>query len=575
MSEKIVDRIEDYLDIHAPSEILDRGEKLFKDKKVGSASINKKSGTANFEVRGGSLYIVVVSGLNDYIKSRCTCPYDWGPVCKHQVAALRYLQEEFGGRKEKKNQIEDIRSEINKYLKNEVSKSNPKPIPKPTIELRFSSQPFLISDYQLITLELLQQYTSNYYYSESEEIETEIIADNKLHFTYSNYYNTFRVKFWHTSKGLLTSCSCNKKVKKLCLHQSSILEEIANSNQPDIFELIIPKNLKALKNEMLEVYGLKGKKFNSYFNFNYAYFEIEISLKPEYRSLLPVKGNETVELQYETGFKELENNSVKIEVPVIENRKSQKRSPGFALFASSDMDLPLNDEMEIVVISGKENKQGNKLVSHFKSIDNLNRDEHLVFTEKQKELVEKITYFEASKENGIIPDSDDRFLEKQKHLFDFLKRIFPLLHTEKYLFVLSDYDAYYKVRKSDLETITIEKEYPEIKFELTDDDTFLHLTPKFLIHGTEQSIDKIDKYKSHFLYSIINNTLYLHKSISQSLIISQFGNSRMTMVKTEAKRFFNNYIQPISKYCKIDFKTVLFALTDKNINPVKKQIFLS
>jgi SNF2 family DNA or RNA helicase len=571
MSEKIVDRIEDYLDIHAPSQILDRGEKLFKDKKVGSASINKKNGTANFEVRGGSLYIVVVSGLNDYVKSRCTCPYDWGPVCKHQVAALRYLQEEFGGRKEKKNQISEIREEIQKYLE----KKTPKSKPQPKIELRTSSTPFLISDYQLITQELLQKYTSNYYYSESEEIETEIIADNKLHFTYSNYYNTFRVKFWHTSKGLMTSCSCNKKVKKLCLHQSSILGEIANSNQPDIFELIIPKNLKALKNEMLDVYGLTGKKFNSYFNFDYVYFEIEISLKPEYRSLLPVKGNETIELQYETGFKELENNSVKIEVPVIENRKSQKRSPGFAFFASSDMDLPLNDEMEIVVVSGKENKQGNKLISHFKGIDNLNRDEHLVFTEKQKELVEKITYFEASKENGIIPGSYDRFLEKQKHMFDFLKRIFPLLLTEKYLFVLSDYDAYYKIRKSDLEAITIEKEYPEIKFELTDDDTFLHLTPKFLIHGVEQSIDKIDKYKSHFLYSIINNILYLHKSISQSLIISQFGNSKMTMVKTEAKRFFSNYVQPISKYCKIDFKSDLFALTEKNINPVKKQIFLS
>ncbi|RLD50225.1 MAG: hypothetical protein DRJ05_19905, partial [Bacteroidetes bacterium] len=572
MSEKIVDKIEDYLDIHAPSEVLARGEKLFKEKRVESAEINKVTGSANFEVRGTSLYVVVVSGLTEHIKSYCTCPYDWGPVCKHQVAALRHAQEEFGGRKEKERDftIRDVISQKTGIDSN--VKQITKPLPKPN--LRNSSTPFLISDYQLITNDLIEQYTSNYWYNDSGEIETKIIADNKLHFLYSNYHEEFLVKFWHTSKGLLTSCNCNKNVKKLCIHQLSILEEIANSEQQDIFELIIPKNMKKLKNEMLEMYGLNGKKFNSYFNFGYEYFEIYISLKPEYRSLLPVKGNGNVELQYETGFRELENNSVKIEVPVAEKGKSQKRTPGFAFYASSEMDLPLNDEMEIVVISGKENKLGNKLVSHFKNIDNLNRDEHLTFTEKQKELVEKITYFEASKENGIIPDNKERFLEKQKHLFDFLKRVFPLLVAEKYLFVLSDYN-YYKVRKSDLEQVLIEKENPEIKFELTNDDTFLHLTPRFLVNGVGRNIDEIDKNNSHFLYSIIDNSLFLHKSISQSLIISQFGRERMTMVKTEANRFFNNYIKPISKYCKIDFKTDLFSLTEKNVNPIKKQIYLS
>jgi len=103
MSNTIVDRIDNYIDIYATSEVRSRGENLFNIKRVESAEINKSQGSALFEVRGTSLYTVTVSGLNDYIKSNCNCPYNWGPVCKHQVAALLHLIEEYGGvQKEKK-----------------------------------------------------------------------------------------------------------------------------------------------------------------------------------------------------------------------------------------------------------------------------------------------------------------------------------------------------------------------------------------------------------------------------------------------------------------------------------------
>ena len=165
MSEKIVDKIEDYLDIHAPSEVLARGEKLFKEKRVESAEINKVTGSANFEVRGTSLYVVVVSGLTEHIKSYCTCPYDWGPVCKHQVAALRHAQEEFGGRKETEKVLALERAISSKTKKDFEAKQKQKAVPKSN--LRNSSTPFLITDYQLITNDIIEKYTSNFWYDES------------------------------------------------------------------------------------------------------------------------------------------------------------------------------------------------------------------------------------------------------------------------------------------------------------------------------------------------------------------------------------------------------------------------
>lgn len=74
--------------------ILERGLNYFRR---GCVTDMEDLGGGDYEatVEGSDTYIVYlhIEG-NKVTEYECDCPYDWGPVCKHTVAALYYLQEE-------------------------------------------------------------------------------------------------------------------------------------------------------------------------------------------------------------------------------------------------------------------------------------------------------------------------------------------------------------------------------------------------------------------------------------------------------------------------------------------------
>lgn len=106
---------------HIDGVILERGYDYFEDGCV--SSINEKSnGEWIARVRGSELYRVSVTVKNNVIvSSRCNCPYDMGPVCKHETAVYYALRENStqkkSGNKEKvtpKSRIEKLLSGMDK-----------------------------------------------------------------------------------------------------------------------------------------------------------------------------------------------------------------------------------------------------------------------------------------------------------------------------------------------------------------------------------------------------------------------------------------------------------------------------
>ncbi|WP_243145989.1 SWIM zinc finger family protein [Clostridium chromiireducens] len=74
--------------------ILKRGYDYYTDGNIVD-TYNEGDNTYTFEVQGSEDYKVVVQ-LDDngeIIYSECDCPYDFGPICKHEVAAYFELAE--------------------------------------------------------------------------------------------------------------------------------------------------------------------------------------------------------------------------------------------------------------------------------------------------------------------------------------------------------------------------------------------------------------------------------------------------------------------------------------------------
>ncbi len=79
---------------HIDEDILKRGLQYFKKGYVTNVD-ELSGGEYEATVEGSETYTVHLEIKNGVINgSYCTCPYDWGPVCKHEVAVMFYLQHE-------------------------------------------------------------------------------------------------------------------------------------------------------------------------------------------------------------------------------------------------------------------------------------------------------------------------------------------------------------------------------------------------------------------------------------------------------------------------------------------------
>lgn len=78
--------------------ILERGKNYHQKKKVKHIE-DLGAGEYTLEVHGSELYkvYVAISPTLDINTSRCSCPYDFGAICKHQVAAFYALRNLGGG----------------------------------------------------------------------------------------------------------------------------------------------------------------------------------------------------------------------------------------------------------------------------------------------------------------------------------------------------------------------------------------------------------------------------------------------------------------------------------------------
>lgn len=85
-----INNFKEYID----TTILKRGHDYYTDGNIID-TYNEGDNTYTFEVQGSEDYQVVVK-LDDngeIIYSECDCPYDFGPICKHEVAAYFELAE--------------------------------------------------------------------------------------------------------------------------------------------------------------------------------------------------------------------------------------------------------------------------------------------------------------------------------------------------------------------------------------------------------------------------------------------------------------------------------------------------
>jgi len=545
--------IKRHINFYTTSEVANRGRQLYKNDKVLFDDYVEKNDTWKFTVQGSIEYRVYVKGANKQnIQTSCTCPFDWGSVCKHSVAALLFVSDNLGEQTSLKYQ-----KELQQTL--HTNKSHRE-------NLGFEIPGYIHIDFDFVkrnaTAGVLAQliYQRSYILYSSIEITNEsvtFITDNA----------DANVKFYkEDGKVFVTSPQAAKSIK-LSLSEAKCLMMIANSPSPGFLDEVFSGRILAKQKEWIKSFGLPENtdfyEYNTYgFNEEYG---LHYKTTKKGMGLIPVTNNS--ENFISALLDDLNGEKLLLdEIP----KKRERRELGFVLkkgyryfndyrnYYDDYYEDDENERYEIVAIVGKTRKNNpNVLATHFKKYDE-GMDEKFLIDKSEN----------AKKLLRIIDELD----EDKGSNFQLMKNAFTYLQNENFVYALAE--NAYQIRKKDLVEITLSPEPVDVVFEVARSKEFLTLNLKLKI-GQELHKRKLlySQPAENFIY-VTENVYRLVKSQIAAQIIADFPQD-VKMVATFKNEFFDRVIEPISRNFEVRYKKGTFKTEPVELDFHKKQLFLS
>ncbi len=546
--------IKKHIDFYTSPTVAKRGKDLYKKGRVYFDDYIEKTDSWKFTVLGSREYQVLVKGVkNRDIQTSCTCPFDWGSICKHTVAALHFVSDNLGEEYVLQNQkqFQETLSTNNRNSKNlgvEIPDYR-------HIDINFVKRN--TSAHVLALLRYRQSYTR--YYS----VE---FAEKTVTFTTPNA--EANVMFYmEDEKVYVKSPQSKKPSRQLSSDQAQCLTMIANSSMPKFLDEVFSGRILESEKEKLNRFGLpENVNFNDYFS--YVFTEKDgLIFYPANKGagLLPVDKNTGTRLF--VWLDKLNSNELILkDIP----QKKECRELGFVI-RKSDRNFydygnrynefypdDENERYEIVPITGKTRKNdSSSLGTHIREYDeNLNDTYYIEKSENAKELLRLIKELNKSGNSG----------------FQLMKRAFNHLHNEKIVYGLAD--GAYQIRKKDLLPITLSPEPVDAVFEVSKKSEFLTMELKIKVGGKLLTREFSDTNTPEQYIYAQGNTYYFVKSEKVAQMVATFPDN-VKMVASYQDEFFKNVVEPVSRNFEVKFKQETFKNEKVELDFNKKQLFLS
>ncbi|MEX2589429.1 MAG: SNF2-related protein [Chitinophagales bacterium] len=535
----------EYIQRHANSSSLSRGQAYMRQRKCKLLKYDEEKGQAKYEVRGSSLYTVNIKNLNTDVETSCNCPYDFGGICKHQVAAVLDFV----------NKAKNLDALLEKK--------------KQTVPKRKSINPIQYKDYSSLENMLKDQFR---YFEPTGSIFVEHIEAGKAVFTVEertgSWYSPIKevtVAFSFNKKNELQSvCSCDTYVNTYCKHEKTVIYALKDSAKNDnLFELV--KDPNPLREEVKEQYGVNNDKQID--------IDFELELENGVLQYSPIDDSILKRSKYmdwdgfhiQSFVNRADSDILKTcIVPEKEGAKAQKQTAfGYALeFFDENSLIPLY----IHPLEGKVSKSNDKLISGIKQIYHFPKTEIASLQIKVTNIQETTPY------NHHNPDTKQWF-KSTLELYPLLEDAFEVLENE----ICYQLKPNQEIRKSNLSLIRIRSERPRLCFELSEDQNY-YIFKAFIKIG-ERLIDLEKDYVNKPFPTVFftqNQEVYLFPNVEMALAFNYFKvNAVFKFQKEDIADFLQNMIIPLSENYPIRFnvKSDLFAM--ETAQKSSKRIYLS
>lgn len=558
--------IQKYLDEQAGASLL-KGKSIYRNKEFKLINIDSEIQKAIYKVDSeyyyNQKYNVTITAYDDldHIKATCSCPYNWGGLCKHQVAALIDLDSQLG-------------YEVPAFVLHNAAHT----------EIKMND----IDEKILKAQSSEEAYKKAILFASKTPLVVDTTQEQEAYSVIEYDKNTYNVTIKKVNPELYnTSCNCAEIQHKLCLHKLILFLWLKKNRGSKAFEMML--DWDTYKNNLLSEYGYSLNDEDVHEKFE---FVMEINDK---NPRLIVKDKAVIKLSDMVQWsKVLGGNGAtspndiinkKITLPASITNKIANKEPkytvGYLFTIIPDKDLYFPNVM-IAEIIGKLNTEGTKIASNIQLLKDIhNQNEHrLLLTPEVVNIslvLNKISFSNILSEAAQADISIKRVhsyynynpldllntnsLENPEDLFKLyeivlptLKKIFELLQ-HKHTFVQTP-NSFSRISINTIKPIKLSALPIKIHLEVayTQNNLFVEVIPYLIIDSQE----KIPLTNIQFIANYIfekNNTWHLIDNPNDLYVIHIFKNTTGIKVKVlDKNNLLKNLIYPLQNKCSIDIK---------------------
>lgn len=534
-------------------EVIRKGKKINQLGFVELVEHDELTSSVVFRVKDdhySTFYKVYISKYIDprMMSLRCSCPYNQGDICKHEVAALFRLQDLVD-----KNLLSNSAIQYNQH--HTVAKIR-------FIDLKMIRMLSSQSIYEKAE-RMLRTHKANILSAADERVEAEINIDGQC-FPLVIQKNDER--------NFDTSCSCSERLHPLCEHKVMLFLQLLDSYGPHYFDSI--RNWDKEKNKLLQIYGyslsddLDGK-------FEFTYKEGKPYLKVLDPSIKRVSSGSISAFNRREPEPELPAEVDTIDSP---NRKlgvvfnfNHTAFPGF----------------RIDVIQGEMNDSDTDFVGMVETLDLGKFVNTESFSDEDRQLVQLVRKMQESEINkylnrnspfsgiweNIIHNGNDELPEETKaliaeYLHPKLRKLFEEKEKARVAYILPKGKPF---RTVNLEQVTPDTRFLEPQFRVTVDDNKYYLECVVKINGHPYRLNE-NEVDSPMLM-LHNHTVYLWKQ-SEDVIHAEKVLQQDTpcFSASEWVDQLKNNILPLAKAYHVEFDRTLVKELKSTVPDVKVQL---
>lgn len=544
MAESIREYISDSIDFYTSNEVSRAGTNLYKEGKVTLQLYQKALDNWIFSVKDTKMHKVQIRNLNDRrIETMCNCSYIGGRFCTHTIAALLF--------------IADIDGNIQLGIDKRSEQASQRAVSGRSV------MGFELPNFENLTEGFVKENTtysvlSSVSYSYQVSYVSELIVENNKLIVQldQNFKKHVRVVFSMVDDKVYVSPEEKTNLQSLTEPEVICLLKFARSASPNILKRIFKDSLELLKQETIDTHGLSEELFDTYFTIGFDEARGLIAKHTEFATgLIAID-------EGETGVVHQILEGIDVETFHLDDKDKvlkQERELGFVLELSTTKTyFSDNYVIELLPIIGKPNKTRESLGSHIEEYEGVVEDYLIEITDHQKELL------------SLIDDCNAKM--KASDLFIVHKRIMELLAQERHVYINNSNN--YKLRKGDLERITISPDAIDAYFDVKEDDNFVYLDPKLVIGDNICSIQDINVEASGQFIYVIDGIYYVTKDYRVAKLIVEH-NSPIKMVKAHKEAFFHKVISPLANSFDMSFDKGVYPIDTVELDFKRKQVFLS